>query len=52
MKLSRRLLVYAVCAVVVAAAAPMLSFRYVAAAGVILAGLALVDVIQYGRGRL
>lgn len=51
MKLMRRLAVYGACGVVLAAFAPVLPFRYLAAAGVILAGLALVEVIQATRGR-
>jgi hypothetical protein len=51
MKLLRRLGVYAICGVVVAAFSPVLPFRYVAAAGVILVGLALVDVVQATRRR-
>jgi len=50
-KLGRRLLVYAACGVVVAAFAPVLPFVYLAAAGVILVGLALVDLIQNTRRR-
>lgn len=49
MRLVRRLAVYLACAVVVAAFAPVLPFRYLAAAGVILAGLALVDLVQSTR---
>ncbi|HTH17636.1 MAG TPA: hypothetical protein VL974_13345 [Magnetospirillum sp.] len=51
MKLLRRLLVYAVCGVVVAAFSPVLPFHYLAAAGVILVGLALVDLVQHSRRR-
>lgn len=51
MKMLRRLAVYAVCAIVLAAFAPVLPFRYMAAAGVILAGLALVDLVQHSRRR-
>ncbi len=49
--LARRLLVYAVCGVVVAAFAPVLPFHYLAAAGVILVGLFLIDLIQSTRRR-
>lgn len=51
MRLARRLAVYAACGVILAAFAPVLPFRYLAAAGVILCGLALVDLIQSGRHR-
>lgn len=50
-QLGRRLLVYAVCGVVVAAFAPVLPFVYLAAAGVILVGLALIDLFQNTRRR-
>lgn len=51
MKLVRRLAVYAVCGVVLSAFAPVLPFRYLAAAAVILAFLALIDLIQASRRR-
>lgn len=51
MRLIRRLAVYGACGVALAAFAPVLPFRYLAAAGVILAGLALVDLLQAGRRR-
>lgn len=47
----RRLAIYGACGVVLAAFAPVLPFRYLAAAGVILAGLALVDLVQARRRR-
>lgn len=51
MKLLRRLAVYAACGVVLAMFAPVLPFHYLAAAGVILVGLALVDLVQASRRR-
>lgn len=51
MRLARRLAVYMACAVVLAAFAPVLPFRYLAAGGVIVAFLALVDLMQAGRHR-
>jgi hypothetical protein len=51
MKLAPRLAVYAACGVILAAFAPVLPFRYLAAAGVILGGLALVDLVQASRRR-
>ncbi|MCR6632127.1 MAG: hypothetical protein NVV74_19900 [Magnetospirillum sp.] len=51
MNLLRRLALYAVCGAVVVAFAPVLPFRYTAAAGVILVGLALLDLVQGLRGR-
>lgn len=49
MTLARKLIVYCLCGVVVAAVSPLLPFVYAAAAGVILAGLALVDILYSGR---
>lgn len=51
MKLARRLAVYAACGVVLGMFAPVLPFRYLAAAGVILVALALVDLVQASRHR-
>lgn len=51
MTLLRRVAIYAICGAVLAAFAPVLPFRTMAAAGVILAGLALVDLIQTSRRR-
>lgn len=51
MRLVRRLAVYAACGAVIGAFAPVLPFRYLAAAGVILCGLALVDLVQSNRRR-
>lgn len=51
MRLLRRLAVYAACGVVLAAFAPVLPFRYLAAAGTILVALAVVDVVQGARRR-
>lgn len=51
MRLLRRLAVYAVCGLILAAFAPVLPFHYLAAGGVILCGLALVDLVQAGRRR-
>ncbi|MGE5514516.1 MAG: hypothetical protein ACM31D_01715 [Bacteroidota bacterium] len=51
MKLLRRIAVYAVCGAVLAAFAPVLPFHYLAAAGVILAGLALIELVQASRRR-
>ena len=51
MRLVRRLAVYGACGAVLAAFAPVLPFRYLAAAGVILAGLALIELVQAGRRR-
>ena len=50
-QLARRLLVYAACGVVLAAFAPVLPFLYLAAAGVILVGLAVIDLVQNTRRR-
>lgn len=46
----RKLALYAACGAVVLAFAPVLPFRYLAAAGVILVALALLDLVQ-GRRR-
>lgn len=43
--------VYAASAAVLAAFAPVLPFRYLAAAGVILVGLLLIDLVQSSRRR-
>lgn len=51
MRLVRRLAIYGACGLVLAAFSPVLPFRYLAAAGVILAGLALVDLAQFSRHR-
>lgn len=50
-RLLRRLAVYGLCGVVLAAFAPVLPFLYLAAAGVILCALALLDLVQAGRRR-
>lgn len=47
----RKILLYAVCAAVLAAFSPVLPFQYLAATGVILAGLALLDLLRLGRRR-
>lgn len=51
MRLVRRLAVYGACGVVLAAFTPVLPFHYLAAAGVILVGLALIELVQAGRRR-
>lgn len=51
MRLIKRLAVYAACGIVLGAFSPVLPFRHLAAAGVILCGLALVDLIQSSRRR-
>ena len=51
MSKSSRLLVYVACGAVLAAFSPVLPFRYLAAAGVILVALALLELIQGRRGR-
>lgn len=45
----RKVIVYAVCGVVVAMFSPVLPFRYLAAAIIILLGLALIDLLQHLR---
>lgn len=51
MPLLRRIALYGGSALVVGAFAPVLPFRYLAAAGVILVGLALIDLFQGLRPR-
>lgn len=51
MNRARKYLLYALSALVLAAFAPVLPFRYLAAAGVILVGLFLIDLVQSSRRR-
>lgn len=51
MSRGRKFALYGVCAVVLAAFAPVLPFLYLAAAGVILVGLFLIDLVQSARRR-
>ncbi|MEW5728027.1 MAG: hypothetical protein AB1918_09395 [Pseudomonadota bacterium] len=51
MSLRGKILLYGGSALVVAAFAPVLPFRHLAAAGVILVGLVLIDVVQSLRRR-
>ncbi|CAA7616056.1 hypothetical protein [Magnetospirillum sp. UT-4] len=48
---ARKYLIYLASAVILAAFSPVLPFRYLAAAGVILVGLLLIDLVQSGRRR-
>lgn len=49
--MARKFAIYVACAAILAAFSPLLPFLYVAAAGVILAGLALLDVVRRGGRR-
>jgi hypothetical protein len=48
---AKKFVIYAVSALVLAAFAPVLPFRYLAGGGVILAGLFLIDLVQSARRR-
>lgn len=51
MSLARKLMVYGLCGLVLTVFAPVLPFTYLAAGGVLLVGLALIDIVQATRRR-